>query len=269
MNTKHLKQIVTAPESYFERYGDVSNYNYIFQDNEAKVLAVAHLDIAIPDALGIYARDKNLVWSPALDDRLGAWLILHHLSQHCKFDVLLTTDEEKMQSTAMYFDPPRDYNWMFQFDRAGATCVMYQYDTPLIRSMLTEHKLIPSVGSYTDIVELDHIGCKGINFGTFYFDQHSYGCHADLDLLAQQVKKFIGFFNDYKDTKLEHKSTWSRFVGEDDYYDDDDVPFEYYYDDDNDDLTEQCIVCGDMVAPHDFSYGLNMCYLCVNRRFKL
>lgn len=112
-----------------------------------------------------------------------------------KFDLLLTDGEERGCSTARWFVPPRRYNWMFSFDRAGTDVVMYQYDSPANRRLLHRAGFRVGVGSYSDIVDLGFLRCSGFNFGTGYHRQHRPDCYADLRETREMVSRFYSFWS--------------------------------------------------------------------------
>jgi hypothetical protein len=174
---------------------------YCFIDNGANVLAVAHLDTVQPATHfeRLVLPHRNLVFSPTLDDRLGVYVILDLLPGLIgnRYDILLTTDEERGSSSAMYFTTRKRYNWMFEFDRKGDDVALYQYGYSEASKLLYERYKLPlSRGSYTDICELQHLGCFGMNVGVGYDDAHSLDACADMDVLKRMVSVFVGFFND-------------------------------------------------------------------------
>jgi hypothetical protein len=168
---KNLNRILDLPIDAFFQYGKPTQTPegiYFFKDQGAKILAVAHLDtVQKPSKL---KQKHEIIRHNCLDDRLGAYLLIETLPLWgVKFDLLLTEGEEHCASTAAYFEPPRQYNWIFSFDRAGTDVVTYQYDSQKIKKLLIENNFTPSFGSYSDICVLDHLGCKGFNFGTGLF----------------------------------------------------------------------------------------------------
>jgi len=179
---------------------------YAFQDNGSDVLAVAHLDTIRPEWRKFrFNRKERKVYSPALDDRLGVFILTKILPSYGIMpDILLTTDEEIGASTALYFNPDKNYNWMFSFDRRGDDVVMYDYHTEDLEDLLEENGFNVAMGSYSDICYLDHLGIAGFNFGTGYFDEHTKRCHAILDITINMVAKFIGFFENFMNTKFEY-----------------------------------------------------------------
>jgi len=180
---------------------------YAFKDNGSNVLAVAHMDIA-STKLNIdtgYRLEDSKVYSPALDDRLGVFIITKILPMLGVVpDILLTTGEEKGQSTGMYFDTSKKYNWMFSFDRCGDDVVMYDYETTALVQMLEETGFIVGKGSFSDICWMEHLSVSGFNFGTGYYGEHTKRCYADLDVTRFMVALFVDFFEEFKNIKFDY-----------------------------------------------------------------
>lgn len=193
----------------FRAYGFIykteDNRKFYFMDNRADILAVAHLDTVQPEPAFKYFAQDNVIKSSVLDDRLGVYLILEHLMQDLDYDVLLTKDEEIGKSTARSFNIGKNYNWIFSFDRKGTDVVMYNYESPEMISLLSKYGFKAGKGTYSDICELEHLGCKGFNFGTGYYNAHSKQGYARLDELARNIVKFREFYNENKDIKLPHR----------------------------------------------------------------
>lgn len=195
---------------------------YRFIDNGANILAVAHLDIHpnIADN-NFFGESEGRVYSPALDDRLGVYILLDLLpSLGVKVDVLLTDDEEIGRSTAQLFESTKAYNWMFQFDRHGTDVVMYQYHSSGLCDLLESVGFKVGNGSFSDICYLDHLGISGFNFGTGYYKEHTLTCYANLSEVEVQVKRFVAFFTQFSGVPLDYNKS---FV-------DDTAPFDYGYD---------------------------------------
>ncbi len=177
----------------------------IHKDNGANILAVAHLDTVEEAIRSRVEGDK--FFSPTLDDRLGAYLILDllpHLLGNTPYDVLLTEGEEKGKSTAKYFKTHKAYNWMFEIDRMGTTSVMYQYETPEYRKLVTDSGLTVAFGSNTDIRYLEHLGVFGVNFGCSYYNNHSVNAYCILPELEAQIDKIVDFISRHVDTYMPH-----------------------------------------------------------------
>lgn len=199
-------------------YGGDRFYWYRDGGPDATVLAVAHLDTVQDDrSCQITGTASGLLaTSGALDDRLGAYIILDLLpSLGIVCDVLLTTDEESGQSTASDFDPPKDYNWIIQFDRGGTDVVAYQYETPDLVARVRDSGARMGQGSYSDICELEHLGVAGLNWGTGYQDYHSPRSHAWLDDTFRCVSKFARFYRANEATPIPHSLELLDYDGTD------------------------------------------------------
>lgn len=181
---------------------------YIYRNNGADVLAIAHLDsVAGGKYFDVVNRDAQgcICYAPQLDDRLGAYIIACLLPKlGVKCDVLLTEGEEHGASTGADFEPPADkqYNWMFQFDRTGADVVMYQYDTPANRELLRTVGLVPANGLFSDIAMMEHLGISGFNVGCAYVNYHGLWASFDVNVCIGQIVKFVEFYNRYHATPL-------------------------------------------------------------------
>ena len=179
-----------------DRFGLERFFHY--KDNGSQILAVAHLDTVQKDGTCriIDTAAGLLVTSGKLDDRLGAYVILDLLPKmgiNC--DILLTTNEEMAQSTARYFDPPKDYNWMIEFDRGGTDVVMYQYESDDMVKLVEECGARVGTGSYSDIADLDDLEVVGFNWGVGYQEYHSARSHAWLEDTFRMVARFEKFYN--------------------------------------------------------------------------
>jgi ubiquinone/menaquinone biosynthesis C-methylase UbiE len=210
VNTDELKEVSLSSIQDFERYGekvDTRDGMYIYIDNGANILGVAHLD-TVQDLkhFDVAEHEKGkVIHNAQLDDRLGAYLILKLLPElGVKADILLTEGEEVGRSTAKYFMSKKPYNWIFQFDRKGIDTVMYQYEDADTKKLLEKYKFMIGRGSVSDISYLESLGIKAFNFGTGYYDNHGEHAHAVESDIKHNVKLFLKFYNDMKDTKLPH-----------------------------------------------------------------
>jgi hypothetical protein len=208
------KACSTKPDALASMYGlklfETPSGRYWFKDNGANILAVAHLDSVLPFMHFTPARLRmdTLIYCTTLDDRLGVYLIGNWLQKAgVNYDILFTENEERGASTAFEFVPPegKDYNWMFMFDRAGSDVALYGYTDPFVRSILIKHDLVPVSGSYSCIADMEDIGCKGFNFGCGYHGNHGEYAYASRNELLKNLRKFLRFYKEYKDVKLEHK----------------------------------------------------------------
>jgi hypothetical protein len=216
-----LATICMAEESYFEKYGSKykkdggkGKFAFFCKDDVSDVLGIAHMDsVQKAKDFGVakYVSGKELVMSPTLDDRLGIYVICELLPKlGVKTDILLTTDEESGNSSAKHFETTKKYKWMFQFDRTGDDVVMYQYDTPELRTKLVDAGFKCASGSASDISKLGDLGCSGMNFGVGYYDYHWERAYADLNVMFDQVAKFLKFYSTNRKTHLVYDKTVTK-----------------------------------------------------------
>lgn len=214
-----LRRVCELPEEEFAATYGLGTYRveqigadfYAYRDNGSDVLAVAHLDtVARRTDRGCRFVDTEagtVVFSRALDDRLGAYIILDLLPKlgiNC--DVLLTVGEESGQSTARFFDPPKQYNWMIEFDRGGTDVVLYQYDDKDTANLVRDSGARVGEGIFSDISVLDHLECKGMNWGVGYQDYHGPRSHAFLEDTFDMLECFVAFHEQNADEYLYHDS---------------------------------------------------------------
>jgi hypothetical protein len=233
----YCKASKTELWKYLESQGFTLKDGYAFKDNDANVLAVAHLDVheAVVRVQRVYQKQRNIVFSPALDDRLGIFILLE-LLDHLVMDILITDFEEVGKSTAQFFDTDKQYHWMLQFDRHGDDVVMYEYESDELTKALTDAGFKVGQGSYSDICWLNHLDCAGFNVGTGYFLEHTAHSFADMRIVNSQVGLFVDFFNQNVDqyfgytpfAEFADDIYWESYVmpeGSYDYYPIDDNPF--------------------------------------------
>jgi hypothetical protein len=206
---KELRYDQETPVYFHSRKDKSKRYIYIQTSPNSKVLAVGHTDyVVFQEPKVTYNTSK--IHCGQLDDRLGVWLISEVIPKMINpdqpFDILLTDLEEKGDSTAQHFVPPKDkqYNWMFEFDRRGTDMVMYDYETPELKKLWQSYKFTVGMGSFTDICYLSHLHCAGFNIGTGYHGEHSQNCYADLFDTFRNVEKFLRFYTEQYDNHLEH-----------------------------------------------------------------
>jgi hypothetical protein len=216
INVARLYEVVSAPIDSFRDFGhDLTSARgqLVYIDRGASILGVAHLD-----SVGgshhfdeLLWQGQHVVFTEGLDDRLGAYILLDVLPKMgIECDVLLTDNEESCRSTAEYFKPEKEYNWMFQFDRAGTDTVMYEYEDDWLIKELEEVGMIWGFGSYSDICEMEHLGIKGINVGTGYYDNHTPWSHAVITETDMMIRLFQKFYDKWKDVKLKHEKSSRR-----------------------------------------------------------
>jgi len=183
-----------------------------FLDNGSNILVVAHLDYVgeLPLTFNVASVENDLwVICKSLDDRLGVYTILDFLpSIGINCDILLTQNEERGASTANDFITSKKYNWVVEFDRRGMDVVAYQYEKEWQKE-LKEFFTVGS-GSYSDIADLDSLKCCAMNVGVGYHNEHSSYCFFVLQEWFAQIKRFISFYNKYKDMHFEHNDFDNR-----------------------------------------------------------
>lgn len=248
--TKVLKadtsDMLNNPKKYWN-FKFQKGKGYLYVDRGANILAVAHMDtVADPNK---YTKNKSNfrndvsiekvgfddyeITSIKLDDRLGVFMIMDVLPYlGLRYDILLTTDEEIGMSSAMYFRTSKKYNWMFELDRRDyGTAVLYQYQEKEIVDALKVCSYKIETGSFSDIANLDFLGCSGVNFGVGYLYEHTEGCYTRTSWMNVVVNMFVDFYNFFKDTRFDYVykptylKSWQKIGGR--------IPYEdYYYDDD-------------------------------------
>lgn len=223
-----LKRVCEAHEDGFEKaYGltkvevaqrEPMNF-YYYQDNGSDILAVAHLDTVVDhkDRLCNFIETAGgpVVYSGALDDRLGAYIILELLpALGIRHDILLTVGEESGMSTAQFFEPSdhhdRDYNWVIEFDRGGSDVVLYEYEDEEMVGLVRDCGARVGVGAFSDISYMEHLGIKAFNWGVGYQDYHSVRGHAHLDDTVEMVAHYLRFYAANGGIRFEHeeRSRW-------------------------------------------------------------
>jgi len=152
------------------------------------------------------------VTSGALDDRLGAYVILGLLPRlDVTCDWLLTVGEEWGQSTASNFTPAKDYDWIIEFDRAGTDVVMYQYEDGPARKAVEACGARMGLGSYSDIAYLEHVGVKAFNWGVGYGgNYHSESGYAYLNDTFAMVAKYLRFHKRNAGATMHHEAAPAR-----------------------------------------------------------
>jgi hypothetical protein len=187
---------------------------YVYLDRGKHVLGVAHLDTV--GGSNAFARVEigghKIVYSPRLDDRLGAYILLDLLPLlDVHTDVLLTVGEESMSSTAQDFVSKKDYKWAFSFDRRGTDAVLYHYEKDGDKDFVDKIRKAGfkiGIGSYSDIADLE-LGVMAANFGTGYTGEHTELCSANLADTAYNVSRFVKFFRENHKTRFKYEGKGS------------------------------------------------------------
>ena len=186
--------------------------------NPLPILGVCHLDYVTAGAVPLVSHGRRVV-SCALDDRLGLWCLLYGLPRalgggrvgcQVPYDILLTEDEELGASTASAFGNDNGvagYRWLFMFDRAGADCAYYGYDSVKWLAALRGQGWDCERGSYSCIADLEKRGQSGVNFGVGYIGQHTAGCYADCGTVLWQVRRVAEFVRQYGRVNFPHTAS--------------------------------------------------------------
>lgn len=231
LNMKRLKHRMMMPiTDYWNEMmgvgGVITNSewgNHSFLDRGADILAVAHLD-TVNEVDGCFSGNLGkevYVFSPGMDDRLGAYIILDYLlPAGVKCDVLLTEGEEKGKSTARYFEPPngKKYKWVFSFDRSGTDVVTYQYKETNWLAALESSQWKVGVGSFSDIVYLQHLGVCAANFGAGYYQGHDDVAHCVWSHVQYNVARMLDFYARYRNITFPYVAKKTK-PGENDWKD--------------------------------------------------
>lgn len=219
---QQLRKRCLASIRDFQSEGEVSHTPdgcYVYRDNGASVLAVAHLDVmqSSPRHFGTRKGESDVIYNTQLDDRLGAWIILDVLpSMGISVDVLLTEGEESCRSTAAHFWPEKQYNWLVEFDRSGTDVVMYDYETEELVELLETQGNEVGQGTYSDISVMEHLGVAGFNWGIGYYDNHFRNSHFKVSECKEAISYFAKFYEAHKDTSFpyvlteDYSDSWLR-----------------------------------------------------------
>ncbi len=204
-----MKEYMLAPVEWFRQMGEVQNTVdgiYIYRNMNSKILGVAHLD-SVNAHTHFHINDfagEDYVFNTHLDDRLGAYILLHVLPlMGIHTDILLTVGEETHHSTAKYFTSEKQYNWMYSFDRKGTDAVHYRYTLAAWQTAMRKQWSIFH-GSVSDIDYLAHLHCCGVNVGTGYHDEHDLMAYAIMPETISQIGKFMQFYYINRNLWYEH-----------------------------------------------------------------
>jgi len=223
---KRAGEAFWKPKSWFLKFGDGYECGphkdlLIHQDNGKRILVVAHMDsvqahfqepkknsqgkrnrrLAVESAAEIQARwAKQYHTGPVVDDRLGCAMALGCMGFA---DLLFTDAEEVGQSTAAYFDPPREYNWIVGFDRRGTGVVTYKYNDKVWQDALKETFTIEH-GSVSDISYLTKHKTSAFNLGIGYYNEHTARATWNIKDNELQTARFLAFLRKHGDTRFPH-----------------------------------------------------------------
>lgn len=186
-------------------------------------LIVCHADTVVNGGDGphpfSYSAESDTVTSIALDDRLGIACMLSAVDASLPLAscaMLICDDEEIGNSSARVFSLDITPNFLVELDRRGTDVVCYEYETRLLRSLLTHAGFRIGRGSFSDICYLGIYGVCGFNVGVGYHNEHSHKCHAVLADTFSQLGKLDQFLAKFGDVRLD----WSESDSQRDYFDD-------------------------------------------------
>lgn len=206
-----METVITGPpRKSWGSSGQPEDY-YHFRDNGGRVLAVAHLDTVVRgDRRTPRFRETKrgpVIGSGALDDRLGAYVILDLLPKMgISCDWLFTVGEESGQSTAGSFEPPKAYDHVIEFDRGGTDVVMYQYEDRASRRLVEAAGADVGQGSFSDIAYLEQLNVKCFNWGVGYRgNYHSERGYAYLHDTFAMVAKYARFHEQNAGVHMPHE----------------------------------------------------------------
>jgi len=271
MNNKDFKllELNSIPKLWFQATNTMFNYfkhntldwdnpekRRVFIDNGGSILLVAHLDTVQKPKIVRYKKDR--IYAQGLDDRLGAY-IAYKLATMLGCDLLLTDNEESGASTAQFHKMKNKYNWVCELDRAGDDVVTYDLDNEEFFDALAEQWHI-GFGSFSDICFLDTDVCC-FNLGIGYEKAHAKDSYAVLSIMNEQIKTFIKFYEEHKDTKFIYdgndlKQRQSDY-GFGDYYN-------YKYN--NDEEEDLCEIC--YLDYGEDVYGHSICERCFKSMYR-
>ena len=201
INDKRLRELIEMRPCEI-----LQDQTYYYQDNNSKVLAVAHADTVLesPHYFRGIVDNEDCIISAKLDDRLGIYAIETLNKQGFKMDVLLTDDEEIMQSTITEFEPPKKYNWIVQFDRRGTGIVQYQYDDNEEFNKALKKVFKIHTGSASDISKISNWKTQAFNIGIAYHDEHKPFSYCIVSDFIDQMNRFKKFYLANKDKHYSH-----------------------------------------------------------------
>lgn len=192
---------------------------YVYVDNEAPVLLVAHIDTVQKPRL------EKWNTGAGFDDRLGCFLGYQLVNKYPQwFDLLLTDYEETGNSTAEFFEPSHEYNFVVELDREGMNYVAYGLACDEMKLALEMCGLDLEYGTYSDILELDHLKCSKINLGIGCYNSHGLHSGFQESVTDSQIEKLLNFVELFHEHHFAYNNEFDWM------YEDDDDEEDYIYD---------------------------------------
>lgn len=175
-------------------------------------MVVCHADTVVKGGNGKhnyrFSKKTDTVTSIALDDRLGIACMVAAIEDGTPLGqcaMLVCDEEETGNSSAQVFSTHNAPNWLVELDRRGTDVVCYDYETPLLCSLLEHVGFTIGTGSFSDICYLEELGVCGFNVGVGYHREHSQQCHAKLFDTIAQIVKLEAFLAKFGDVRLTHE----------------------------------------------------------------
>jgi hypothetical protein len=158
-----------------------------------RILCIAHRDTVFDNKLPIPRDTGNIILSPALDDRIGIYILMALRESILDITIVITDNEESCNSTARFIKPNDKYIAMVEVDRAMVNdSALYQYlQDPLWADYIESiTNLKAEIGTYSDIASVE-IGIPGVNLSAGYSLAHSDSCYViKRDIIAVYANAF-------------------------------------------------------------------------------
>ena len=158
-----------------------------------RILCIAHRDTVFDNKLPIPRDTGNIILSPALDDRIGIYILMALHESIPELTIVITDNEESCNSTARFIKPNEKYIAMVEVDRAMVNdSALYQYlsDSSWADYIESITNLKAEIGTYSDIASVE-IGIPGVNLSAGYSLAHSDSCYViKRDILAVYENAF-------------------------------------------------------------------------------
>jgi hypothetical protein len=224
IDVKSLQKFCRSKLDFFDQFGEkelTASGPLWYKDNGSNVLAVLPLDVSEKarhfSTLSV-SHDKRY-YCPALHRRVAAYIVLDYLAKmNILVDVLLTTGEEKLDPSGLYFQipPNKKYNWIFNFTHEGIDVGCYDYYDYSIETPLRRAGWKHVYGGYDGIVELaDVLRVKGFNFGAGLYKIGTLDAHVSSRDFMYSMKRFITFFKENYNNKFTHTPKYNAWTPED------------------------------------------------------